>query len=78
MPMPLIVLLLSLSIATGPVWAQLNTEAINAMEEYLDFVDYGGATIFPEQIPAVYPPAVPGRGRDPVMSVFSKDDRESG
>lgn len=22
------------------------------MEEYLDFVDYGGATIFPEQIPA--------------------------
>lgn len=52
MPLPLIVLLLSLSIATVPVWAQLNTEAIDAMEEYLDFVDYGGATIFPEQIPA--------------------------
>jgi rhodanese-related sulfurtransferase len=25
--------------------------AIDAMEAYLDFVDYGGATIFPEQIP---------------------------
>ncbi|WP_096699212.1 rhodanese-like domain-containing protein [Polaromonas sp. AER18D-145] len=25
--------------------------AINAMEAYLEFVDYGGATIFPEQIP---------------------------
>lgn len=25
--------------------------AVKAMEEYLDFVDYGGATIFPEQIP---------------------------
>lgn len=29
-----------------------DTEAlINAMEGYLEFVDYGGATIFPEQIP---------------------------
>lgn len=26
-------------------------EAVKAMEEYLDFVEYGGATIFPEQIP---------------------------
>lgn len=25
--------------------------AVDAMESYLDFVDYGGATIFPEQIP---------------------------
>lgn len=24
---------------------------VDAMESYLDFVDYGGATIFPEQIP---------------------------
>ncbi|MEA2094677.1 MAG: rhodanese-like domain-containing protein, partial [Pseudomonadota bacterium] len=47
-----IVLLLNLTLAAGPVWAQENTEAIDAMEEYLDFVDYGGATIFPEQIPA--------------------------
>jgi len=37
----------------GPVWAQENTEAIEIMEEYLDFADYGGATIFPEQIPAM-------------------------
>lgn len=51
MPKTLIVLMLKLSIAAGPVWAQENAEAINAMEEYLDFVDYGGATIFPEQIP---------------------------
>jgi rhodanese-related sulfurtransferase len=47
-----IVLLLNLALAAGSVWAQENTEAIDAMEEYLDFVDYGGATIFPEQIPA--------------------------
>ena len=52
MPKTLIVLLLNLSIAASPVWAQENTGAIDAMEEYLDFVDYGGATIFPEQIPA--------------------------
>ena len=26
--------------------------AVKALAEYLDFVDYGGATIFPEQIPA--------------------------
>ncbi len=31
--------------------ASANDEAVKAMEEYLDFVDYGGATIFPEQIP---------------------------
>lgn len=47
-----IVLLLNLFLTAGPVWAQENTDAIDAMEEYLDFVDYGGATIFPEQIPA--------------------------
>ena len=45
-------LLLSLAFVSSPVWTQENTEAIDAMEEYLDFVDYGGATIFPEQIPA--------------------------
>jgi rhodanese-related sulfurtransferase len=47
-----IVLLLNLFLTAGPVWAQENTDTIDAMEEYLDFVDYGGATIFPEQIPA--------------------------
>jgi len=48
-----IILLLNLSLMNGPVWAQENTEAIEIMEEYLDFADYGGATIFPEQIPAM-------------------------
>ena len=33
-----------------PALAQ-DKAAIDAMEGYLDFVDYGGATIFPEQIP---------------------------
>ncbi len=46
------ILLLNFSLVAGAVWAQENSEAIDAMEEYLDFVDYGGATIFPEQIPA--------------------------
>ena len=31
--------------------ADADKEAIKAMEDYLAFVDYGGATIFPEQIP---------------------------
>lgn len=31
--------------------ADSREEAVKGMEEYLDFVDYGGATIFPEQIP---------------------------
>jgi rhodanese-related sulfurtransferase len=33
-----------------PVAAQ-EKAVIDAMESYLDFVDYGGATIFPDQIP---------------------------
>lgn len=40
---------IALAVATSPVMA--NEEVVKAMEEYLDFVDYGGATIFPEQIP---------------------------
>lgn len=40
---------LALAMAATPALA--NDEAVKAMEEYLDFVDYGGATIFPEQIP---------------------------
>jgi rhodanese-related sulfurtransferase len=43
--------LVNLALVAVPVWAKENTEVIDAMEEYLDFVDYGGATIFPEQIP---------------------------
>jgi rhodanese-related sulfurtransferase len=31
--------------------ASANEAAVKVMEEYLDFVDYGGATILPEQIP---------------------------
>lgn len=40
---------LALAVVTAPAMA--NEEAVKAMEEYLDFVDYGGSTIFPEQIP---------------------------
>ncbi|WP_341744622.1 rhodanese-like domain-containing protein [Azonexus hydrophilus] len=40
---------LALAFVTAPVMA--NEDTVKAMEEYLDFVDYGGATIFPEQIP---------------------------
>ena len=32
-------------------FADNKTVATEEMEAYLDFVDYGGATIFPEQIP---------------------------
>jgi 3-mercaptopyruvate sulfurtransferase SseA len=32
--------------------AQEEDGVIDAMEEYLDFIDYGGATIFSQQIPA--------------------------
>lgn len=41
---------LALNAAPVPALAQ-DKAAIDAMEAYLDFVDYGGATIFPEQIP---------------------------
>jgi len=33
------------------IFADNKAVAIDEMEAYLDFVDYGGATIFPEQIP---------------------------
>lgn len=44
---------LALSLIAAPVMADPNPEAVKAMEEYLDFVDYGGATMFAEQIPRV-------------------------
>lgn len=40
---------IALAVLSSPVMA--DEEVVKAMAEYLDFVDYGGATIFPEQIP---------------------------
>lgn len=47
---------LSLGLAWGlmlgnAAWADNKAIAMDEMAGYLDFVDYGGATIFPEQIP---------------------------
>lgn len=42
--------LLALVVLSAPAIADNREEAVKAMEEYLDFVDYGGATMFPEQI----------------------------
>jgi rhodanese-related sulfurtransferase len=44
------VITLGLHFAPVPALAD-EKAAVDAMEAYLDFVDYGGATIFPEQIP---------------------------
>ena len=43
--------LLALAILSAPAMADNREEAVKAMEEYLDFVDYSGATMFAEQIP---------------------------
>jgi rhodanese-related sulfurtransferase len=44
--------LAGLALIAVPVTAMAQDKAaVDAMEAYLDFVDYGGATIFPEQIP---------------------------
>jgi rhodanese-related sulfurtransferase len=53
MRLPLITAsLLACAIQFAPGAALANDKAaIDAMEAYLEFVDYGGATIFPEQIP---------------------------
>ena len=40
----------SMSLPTSVFAADI--QAIKAMEEFLDFSEYGGATILPEQIPA--------------------------
>lgn len=42
---------LSIALLSNPAIADVKEDTIKGMEEYLDFVDYGGATIFPEQIP---------------------------
>jgi len=50
---PLAPLLLIAALVLAPLHSRADdkNDAIKVMEEYLDFVDYGGATIFPEQIP---------------------------
>lgn len=47
-------LLLGCALAVSTLTAAQAQDAagVKALEDYLDFVDYGGATIFPEQIPA--------------------------
>lgn len=50
-------LFLAATLASGAMlfspatFADIKAVAIDEMEAYLDFVDYGGGTIFPEQIP---------------------------
>ena len=44
--------LLALTLGVASLPARANDQAVvDAMEGYFEFVDYGGATIFPEQIP---------------------------
>lgn len=44
--------LLTLTLGVASLPAHANDKAVvDAMEGYFEFVDYGGATIFPEQIP---------------------------
>ena len=43
-------LLLAVAV-TGNAWADTKAVAVDEMNGYLEFVDYAGATIFPEQIP---------------------------
>jgi hypothetical protein len=53
MKLPLIAAtLFAIALQVTPLPAAAEEKAVvDAMESYLDFVDYGGATIFPEQIP---------------------------
>jgi len=39
---------------TGPVFASENPAVVDAIEEYMDFSEYGSSLISPEQIPAEY------------------------
>ncbi len=43
--------LLAIALQITPQVAGAEEKAVETMEAYLDFVDYGGATIFPAQIP---------------------------
>jgi rhodanese-related sulfurtransferase len=47
----LLALCVLLSLGMFSLTTQASDAAVKAMEEYLDFADYGGGTIFPEQIP---------------------------
>lgn len=51
MRVTLIPYLLTLLIAPGYALGESNDAVIDALAEYLDFTEYGGAAIFPEQIP---------------------------
>lgn len=42
---------LALTLFTAPAIALANEQAVDEMEAYLDFVEYGGGVIFAEQIP---------------------------
>ncbi|MEW8646157.1 MAG: rhodanese-like domain-containing protein [Candidatus Thiodiazotropha endolucinida] len=46
------ILVLCLILSAHNAEADEGSEIVEAMEEYLEFVDYGGATIFSQQIPA--------------------------
>jgi rhodanese-related sulfurtransferase len=48
---PISLVMLMFSAGSLPAHADDTKAAVNAMEAYLEFVDYGGSTIFPEQIP---------------------------
>lgn len=56
----------ALAVASLPARAD-DKAVIDAMEAYLEFVDYGGATIFPEQIP-----------KDEWKKMFVIDARDAG
>lgn len=60
--------LLALGLGVASTHARAQDKAVmDAMESYLEFVDYGGATIFPEQIP-----------RDDWKKFFVIDARDAG
>lgn len=42
---------LALLCVSSPVWADDKAKLMDELSGYLEFVDYGGGTIFPEQIP---------------------------
>ncbi|MES9943948.1 MAG: rhodanese-like domain-containing protein [Candidatus Thiodiazotropha sp.] len=48
----ILVLTICLCFCAYNAFAEEEGEAVEAMEEYFEFVDYGGATIFAQQIPA--------------------------